>query len=57
VELRRRAEQAEQHAACLEQKPADQRAHAEVVETQPVLPASYPDLLRRTTTSRDRAAS
>jgi hypothetical protein len=47
VELRRRAERAEQHAARLEQKLADLRAHAEVVETQPVPPASHPGLLRR----------
>jgi hypothetical protein len=49
VELRRRAERAEQHAARLEQKLADLRAHAEVVETQPVPPASHPGLLRRIT--------
>jgi hypothetical protein len=47
VELRRRAERAEQHAARLEQKLADLRAHAEVVETQPVPPAPHPGLLRR----------
>jgi excisionase family DNA binding protein len=47
VELRRRAERAEQHAARLEQKLADLRAHAEVVETQPVPPASHPGLLTR----------
>ena len=47
VELRRRAERAEQQAARLEQKLADLRAHAEVVETQPVPPASHPGLLRR----------
>ena len=47
VELRRRAERTEQHAARLEQKLADLRAHAEVVETQPVPPASHPGLLRR----------
>jgi hypothetical protein len=47
VELRRRAERAEQHAVGLEQKLADLRAHAEVVETQPVPPASHPGLLRR----------
>jgi hypothetical protein len=47
VELRRRAERAEQHATRLEQKLADLRAHAEVVETQPVPPASHPGLLRR----------
>jgi hypothetical protein len=47
VELRRRAERAEQHAVRLEQKLADLRAHAEVVETQPVPPAPHPGLLRR----------
>ena len=47
VELRRRAERAEQHAARLEQKLAELRAHAEVVETQPVPPAPHPGLLRR----------
>ena len=47
VELRRRAERAEQHAARLEQKLADLRAHAEVVETQPLPPAPHPGLLRR----------
>jgi hypothetical protein len=47
VELRRRADRAEQQAVRLEQKLADLRAHAEVVETQPVLPASHPGLLRR----------
>jgi hypothetical protein len=47
VELRRRAERAEQHAARLEQKLADLRAHAEVVETQPVPPGPHPGLLRR----------
>jgi hypothetical protein len=47
VELRRRAERAEQHATRLEQKLADLRTHAEVVETQPVPPASHPGLLRR----------
>jgi hypothetical protein len=47
MELRRRAERAEQHAARLEQKLAELRAHAEVVETQPVLPAPHPSLLRR----------
>ena len=47
VELRRRAERAEQHATRLEQKLADLRAHAEVVETQTVSPVSHPGLLRR----------
>jgi hypothetical protein len=47
VELRRRAERAEQHATRLEQKLADLRAHAEVVETQPVPPAPHPGLVRR----------
>jgi hypothetical protein len=49
VELRRRAARAEQHVARLEQKLADLRAHADVVETQPVPPAPHPDpgLLRR----------
>jgi hypothetical protein len=31
----------------LEQKLADLRAHAEVVEAQPVPPVSHPGLLRR----------
>jgi hypothetical protein len=47
VELRRRAERAEQHALRLERKLADLRADAEVVETQPVPPSSHPGLLRR----------
>ena len=47
VELRRRSERAEQHAARLEQKLTELRAHAEMVETQPVLPAPHPGLLRR----------
>ena len=42
-----RPDRAEQQAVRLEQKLADLRAHAEVVETQPLLPASHPGLLRR----------
>src|SRR5205085_228942 len=47
VELERRAKRAEQRATLLEQKLADLRAHAEVVESQPVMPAPQPGLLRR----------
>jgi hypothetical protein len=47
VELQRRAERVALQAALLEQKLADLRVHAEVVETQPVRSASRPGLLRR----------
>ena len=47
----------EQHATRLEQKLADLRSDAEEVETQSVLPASHPDSLRRTMSSRDHAVS